>query len=493
MGRNGEGEGAREALDRRKFLRMGMLGTVATAGGFSLVGNVAARAAAEDLSSRVVPKRKVAPGLVQAGPELALQPGFSYKTLSLFGTAMSDGFLTPPLHDGMGVFPGPNGTYKLVRNHELGEGNDIPAGTVIGIPDYAYDKKSPGGTTTLTVDADANLLDCFISMNGTNTNCSGTPTPWGTWLSCEETVVGDGFGLDRPHGYIFEVDPNATGPKKHKPLKAMGRFVHEAGAVDENTGVVYMTEDDNPDGFYRFIPKVPGTLAKGGRIQMLGIKGEPGYGTVTGQRVGDRLPVIWIDIHDPEPSNIEDDATAVYRQGRNKGGAKFLSGEGCTYRNGSVVFDSSDGGDAGLGQIWEYTPKSNIGEVDEEGELVLLYESTDKLKLDGPDNMCTSPGGAIVVVEDGNDRTNFIRCLLPDGSMFSLAENLIQVRLQLIDASGKTYDPNVPNDDLGIGAGLGASEFAGPRFSPDGKWLFVNIQVPGITFAITGPWASLGL
>ena len=74
MGRNGEGEGAREALDRRKFLRMGMLGTVATAGGFSLVGNVAARAAAEDLSSRIVPKRKVASGLVQAGPELALQP-----------------------------------------------------------------------------------------------------------------------------------------------------------------------------------------------------------------------------------------------------------------------------------------------------------------------------------------------------------------------------------------------------------------------------------
>ena len=273
----------------------------------------------------------------------------------------------------------------------------------------------------------------------------------------------------------------------------MGRFVHEAAAVDENTGVVYMTEDDNPDGFYRFIPKVPGKLAKGGRVQMLGIKGEPGYGTVTGQRVGDKLPVIWIDIDDPEPSNIEDDASAVFRQGRRKGGAKFLSGEGCTYRNGSVVFDASDGGDAGLGQIWEYTPKTNIGEADEEGELVLLYESTDKHDLDGPDNMCTSPGGAIVLAEDGSDRTNFIRGLLPDGTLFSLAENLVQVRLQLIDASGKTYDPNVPNDDLGIEAGLGASEFAGPRFSPDGKWLFVNLQVPAITFAITGPWASLGL
>ena len=85
------------------------------------------------------------------------------------------------------------------------------------------------------------------------------------------------------------------------------------------------------------------------------------------------------------------------------------------------------------------------------------------------------------------------RASCPTARLFSLAENLIEVRLQLIDASGKTYDPNVPNDDLGIGAGLGASEFAGPRFSPDGKWLFVNIQVPGITFAITGPWAWLGL
>ena len=406
---------------------------------------------------------------------------------------MSDGFLTPPLHDGMGVFPGPNGTYKLVRNHELGEGNDIPAGTVIGIPDYAYDRKSPGGTTTLTVDADANLLDCFISMNGTNTNCSGTPTPWGTWLSCEETVVGDGFGLDKPHGYIFEVDPNATGPKKHKPLKAMGRFVHEAGAVDEHTGVVYMTEDDNPDGFYRFIPKVPGKLAKGGRIQMLGIKGEPGYGTVTGQRVGDKLPVIWIDIDDPEPLEHRGRRDRRVPPGPEQGRRQVPVRRGLhvPQRLGRVRLVGRRRrrarADLGVHAEDEHRRGRRGGRV---GAALRVHRQA---QLDGPDNMCTSPGGAIVVVEDGNDRTNFIRGLLPDGSMFSLAENLIQVRLQLIDASGKTYDPNVPNDDLGIGAGLGASEFAGPRFSPDGKWLFVNIQVPGITFAITGPWASLGL
>ena len=32
------------------------------------------------------------------------------------------------------------------------------------------------------------------------------------------------------------------------------------------------------------------------------------------------------------------------------------------------------------------------------------------------------------------------------------------------------------------------SEFAGATFSPDGQVLFVNIQHPGHTLAIYGPW-----
>jgi hypothetical protein len=83
--------------------------------------------------------------------------------------------------------------------------------------------------------------------------------------------------------------------------------------------------------------------------------------------------------------------------------------------------------------------------------------------------------------------------LKPDGSMITIAQNLVDVRRQLIDASGKLYDPKVPDDDFGVGDGVGRSEFAGPRFSQDGTWLFVNIQVPGITCAITGDWDSLGL
>jgi secreted PhoX family phosphatase len=273
----------------------------------------------------------------------------------------------------------------------------------------------------------------------------------------------------------------------------MGRFLHEAAAVDATTGVVYMTEDDNPDGFYRFVPEVVGMLHEGGTLQMLKIMGQPDYNTVRHQTVGDPLPVVWVTIDDPDPDEAEERPWAVYRQGRDQGAARFLSGEGATMRGGSVVFDSSDGGDMGLGQIWEYTPTENVGDADEEGSLELLYESADRQVLDGPDNLCTSPGGQIVIAEDGKENASYVRALKNDGTVINLAKNLVPMRLSILDASGKLYDPSVPDDGFSIGDGLGYSEFAGPRFSPDGEWLFVNIQVPGITCAITGDWAALGL
>ena len=131
--------------------------------------------------------------------------------------------------------------------------------------------------------------------------------------------------------------------------------------------------------------------------------------------------------------------------------------------------------------------------MNEQGELELLFESGGRQTLDGPDNMTTSPGGAIVIAEDGNLKSNFVRGLLPNGTMFPIAENLVAVQRHYIEASGKVYDPTVPDDGPSAGDGTGFSEFAGPTFSPDGEWLFVNIQVPGITCAITGDWESLGL
>ncbi|MEX0983501.1 MAG: alkaline phosphatase PhoX [Actinomycetota bacterium] len=476
-------------VGRRDVLKAGLTAAVLGGTGFgsaafpTLAGHVGSAAWANGMTFGV--------GLDPAGPEMALPPGFSYKTFGAFGSAMSDGFITPPIHDGMGTFQdGEN--VRIVRNHELGSGNDVFGPSVIGRRSTAYDRTAPGGTTTMIVDSDANLLESFVSLNGTDTNCSGAPTPWGTWLSCEETTIGTRRGKDREHGYVFEVDAFANSSQNYSPHKGLGRFVHEAAAVDEETGVVYLTEDNNPDGFYRFVPDTFGDLSSG-VLQVLAIKGQPNYNTVRNQTVGVPLPVKWFTIDDPDPEDAERHARAVYAQGQAKGGARFLSGEGATYREGSCVFGSSDAGDLGLGQIWQYTPTDDAGSVGERGELELLFESPGRHFLDGPDNICTSPGGAIVVAEDGKENSSFMRALLPDGSMINLAQNLVGIRLSIIDASGKTYDPYVPDDDFTVADGLGYSEFAGPRFSPDGTWLFVNIQVPGITCAITGDWGSLGL
>jgi len=390
------------------------------------------------------------------------------------------------------VFDMGGGIWRMVRNHELGEGNDVPAGTVLGDPATAWDDKAPGGTVSLEIDAaTGELLAHWISLNGTDTNCAGMPTPWDTWLTCEETVAGKGSGRRKPHGYVFEVDPANDAAVFTHPYKKLGRFLHEAGAVDPATSVVYMTEDEGPDGFYRFIPETPGDLTSG-ELQMLRVKGQPMYNTITGQTVGAVLECNWVTIDDPDPAGAGDNASAVFQQGRAKGGAKFLGGEGCTYRDGSIVFGSSDGGDSGLGQVWSYTPTTNAGLLNEKGDLELLFESTARVELDGPDNMTTSPGGAIVIAEDGNLKSNFVKALLPGGAMINVAENLVAVQQHYLEASGKLYDPTVPDDGRSAGDGVGFSEFAGPTFSPDGQWLFVNIQVPGITCAITGDWNSIG-
>jgi uncharacterized protein len=485
-----DGVGRRGDVDRRSFIRMGVLGTAMAS---AMLMERDREAGAAMLARNTSTAQPRGAGLVAAGPELALPAGFSYHTFGAFGSAMTDGFITPPIHDGMAAFDVGGGKLRIVRNHELGEGNDIPAGTVIGDPKTAWDRKAPGGTVTLEVNAgNAQLQSHWISLNGTDTNCAGIPTPWGTWLTCEETTAGVRSGRRKPHGFVFEVDPEDDKPSVTKPYRKMGRFLHEAGAVDPATGVIYMTEDEGPDGFYRFIPDSPGRLRKG-VLQMLRVKGRRKYNTIVGQTVGEVLECNWVTIDDPNPANAENDASAVFKQGRAKGGAKFLGGEGCTYRDGSIVFGSSEGGDVGLGQVWSYTPTKNAGDLDEKGTLELLFESANKNQLDGPDNMTTSPGGAIVIAEDGNLKSNFVKALLPNGTMINVAENLVGVQKHYLEASGKLWDPTVPDDGKSAGDGIGFSEFAGPCFSPDGEWLFVNIQVPGITCAITGNWASLGL
>jgi hypothetical protein len=396
---------------------------------------------------------------------LALPEGFSYTVFGKTGDKMSDGYPTPSAHDGMAAVM-LRGNIRLIRNHEVR--NDPAKITAFGNPNTAYDRKGGGGTTTLDVNpVTRELVRDFVSLNGTIVNCAGARTPWGTWISMEETTAGSGKslvyhkdteqggGYDKEHGYCFEVSFFDDQVAKPVPLNALGRFVHEAGAVDPSTDIVYLTEDHANSGFYRFLPNVPTKLAEGGRLQMARIKDRPKLDTRTGLKAGETLLVDWVDIEDPDPKNAWEDESAVYKQGLEQGGATFARLEGCWYAEGCVFINSTNGGPAKKGQIFRYRPRGN-----QSGELTMLFESPGAEVLDMPDNMCVSPRGGLVICEDGPG-TNYLRGLTQDGFLFDFALNT-----------------------------LNESEFAGACFSPDGETLLCNIQNPGLTLAIWGPWSK---
>ena len=201
----------------------------------------------------------------------------------------------PLAHDGMGVFNMSDGRFRLVRNHE--DRNAAGAGTV-AVDANAYDRKG-GGTTTLVVNPFTRELERdFISLCGTTVNCAGGITPWGSWITSEETNVGPtAAGWTRQHGYSFDVPAAANSTVPAVALTAMGRFSHEAVAVDPNTWIVYQTEDNgSTSGFYRFLANKPGVLKDGGKLEMLAIDGTPNYDTRTGQTLGAALPVKWVPL-----------------------------------------------------------------------------------------------------------------------------------------------------------------------------------------------------
>ena len=406
---------------------------------------------------------------------LALPKGFNYKVLGRVGSLMSDGNKTPALHDGMACFTVGN-ELRLIRNHEISNGEVPKAASAIGI--NPYDVTAPGGTTTLVINPKTReVVKDFVSLSGTLVNCAGGKTPWGSWISCEETTLGQGIrsketgkktgGYPKPHGYCFEVFASANGAVETQPLKAMGRFKHEAVAVDKHTGTLYLTEDAKTAGFYRFIPQRKQHLSDGGELQMLKIKGKEAFDLRQGLKIGQRFEITWVTIYNPDPLTADFDEIAVYKQGLALGGATFSRLEGAYADDrGRIYFVSTDGGDLQGGQIWRYERKGKKG-----GVLTLVFESPSRAVLDMPDNICLKPHSELLFIcEDSDYKSaegtpeNYLRILAPNGKIADFAKN--------------------------ITTGFEKSEFAGSTFSEDGKTLFVNLQAVGVTLAIWGDWDS---
>lgn len=416
---------------------------------------------------------------------LDLPEGFSYVIVQRALDPMSDGYTVPYQPDGMSCFSDEQGRYVLLRNHELGDrdflskyGLDQPI-TGLKRPKVTYNAQMYGGVTRVLVDPNrlqselglrkpvlsAAVVASHWVLAGTNNNCAGGDFDGG-WVSCEET---DQAG----HGYAFLTRPTDDRASTPRRVDSWGRFRREAIVHDPQTGVVYMTEDHGKSCFYRFVPDDPAEPTGRGRVQALKVDGVPDSspydrdGAVEPKWAnGTRWSARWVTVTDPQAVS-----RPCREQAQESGATRFNRLEGVCRSERSIWFSASVGGAAAAGQIFEFVPGA---QADSAGELVLRYEVTDRSILSCPDNLVMTPWGDLLLAEDN----------------YNADAGCTHQHLRLMDARGEIVDLARNRNNFPARKSAGA-EFTGACFSPDGRYLFVNLQAPEhVTVAITGPWPS---
>jgi secreted PhoX family phosphatase len=485
--RSGSGRHPDEGLSRRSFINR----SAASGLGIALIGSVETIFGAGEADAGGRGKLPgYGPLIDDSAGILALPAGFSYTVIAEAGvTTLESGEPTPGSQDGTASFPrrGGNGNV-LVNNHEIGRtpgANPVPH-----LDGFGYDPGAHGGTTNIEVDRDGNRIAEYVSLAGTHSNCAGGRTPWHTWLTCEETEEAPTAtnGLQQRHGYVFEVDPyDQDSNRDPKPIKALGRFAHEAVAVDPEEGRLYLTEDaSNPNGLlFRYTPPESALPLRKGSLKALADdagklaamraytrKGEFVPDLSVAVEPGTTYRVRWAPVPDRDAAELSvrkqfdyvDRVTGLTISGPGGEVTRSRKFEGAwwgdcgTYIVCSFARTSDGSADQHDGQVWYYSPARRTLTLKLRFGYPPPDQDSDPDGPDGPDNITVSPYGGVILAEDGEGQQHLVGA----------------------DERGKTFffARNQLNDE----------EFTGPNFSRDKRILFANIQTPGHVFAIRGPW-----
>lgn len=373
-------------MNRRHFLRAALAGTAVAAVPSHAFGATAGPS----------PYGSIAP---RDATGLWLPLGFTARVVAVSGQDVpGTGFEWRGAPDGAATFPDGSGGWYHAVNHELGN----------------------GGVSVIHYDSSGTIIDAYSVLSGTEDNCAGGPTPWGTWLSCEE----------HSDGLVWECTVSSPGQGVARP--ALGRFNHEAAAVDPIREHVYLTEDRSDGLLYRFTPANYPSLDAG----ILEAARLDGAGNVT-----------WSVVPDPSASSQD-----TRDQLSSSAITRFDGGEGIWYQDDKVWFTTK-----GDDSVWEFDLSAN--------RITRIWSGGSPLT--GVDNITVEQGSQdIFVAEDGGN-----------------------MEIVIIDNQGNVAPfLRVP--------GQSGSELTGPCFSPDGTRMYFSSQRGtsgnGITYEVTGPFRGTG-